>query len=511
MAEPHSAEAATGVHEPPPAELKRRTAQGAIGSSAGQAASLALRMVSMVILARLLAPEDFGLVGMVTAITGFMGLFKEAGLSDAAVQSPSVNQEQLSMLFWINAALGGGLGLLCAASAPFVAAFYGEPRLFWIMLAAGTSFVFAGLATQHRAVLRRHLRIHVLAMIDVISLVASIVISITMAAAGYGYWALVASAVLLPAGMAVGVWFAAAWVPSRPSRRSGVGRLVMYGGTITLNSVVVYLAYNVDKVLLGRFWGAEALGIYGRAYQLVNLSTDSLHTTLGSVAFPVLSRVQTDPARFRNYFLRIYTFFLSLALPITASCAVFADDMVLVFLGPKWHDAAVVFRLLAPTILAFGLINPFGWVMFANGRVARSLKIALMIAPVTIVGYVLGLGHGPEGVAIGFSTAMVLLVTPVILWSKQDTLITTRDTLEALTPAVGSVLVGVAVALALSPWLSDVGAPLLRLTLEGSVLFGTYLLALLFGFGQRRIYVELLRQTGLWPARWSPGAARGHE
>jgi len=501
---------ADDVTGPPPADVKRRTAQGAIGSSAGQAVSLTLRMVSMVTLARLLAPQDFGLVGMVTAITGFLGLFREAGLSDAAVQGASVNQEQLSMLFWINVSLGCCLGLLCVAGAHAVAAFYGEPRLVWIMLATGASFVFAGLETQHRAVLRRDLRIHVIAMIDVVSLTVSTGVGITMAAAGWGYWALVASAIVLPAGTAVGAWLASGWIPSRPRRRSGVRRMIIYGGTITLNSVVVYLAYNVEKVLLGRFWGAEALGIYGRAYQLVDLSTNTLHWTLGAVAFPALSRVQTDPERFRRYFLRIYTFFLSVAVPITVACAVFADDIVRVFLGPKWHAAAAVFRLLTPAILAFGLINPFGWVLFASGHVGRSLRIALMIAPMTILACALGLAYGPTGVAIGFSTAMVLLVAPVIVWAKRDTLITVRDTVAAVTPAAGSVVVGVAAALLAWPWVSEIGWPLLRLTLANSILFGVYLVVLLGPFGQGKIYVTLLRETGLWPVRWSRAAVRGH-
>jgi O-antigen/teichoic acid export membrane protein len=497
------------VKEPPAADLKRRTAQGAIGSSVCQAASLGLRMVSMVVLARLLAPEDFGLVGMVTALTGFMALFKEAGLSDATVQGASVTQDQLSMLFWINVAMGCGLGLLCVASAPAVATFYGEPRLVWIMLAAGTSFVFAGLATQHRAVMRRNLRIHVIAMTDVITLVISIAVSIAMAVAGYGYWALVAGTIILPAGTAIGAWLTAAWIPSRPRRRSGVRSMIWYGGTVTLNSVVVYLAYNVEKVLLGRFWGAEALGIYGRAYQLVDLSTNTLHSSLASVAFPALSRVQTDPERFRRYFLTIYSFFLSVAVPITVACAVFAEDIVRVFLGPKWLEAVIVFRLLTPTILAFALINPFGWVLFANGHVGRSLRIALMIAPLTILACVLGLGYGPTGVAIGFSTAMVLLVAPVILLAKQDTLITVRDTLEAFKPAAGSVAIGVAAALLAWPWVGEVEPPLLRLTLANIILFGTYLVVLLWPFGQGRIYVTLLRETGLWPARLSRAAETG--
>ena len=510
MAEPPSPELTQDVVEPVPADLKRLAAHGALATTLGQAASLALRTGSMMILARLLAPEDFGLVGMVTAITGAMALFKEAGLSDATIQSASVDQEQLSMLFWINVGLSCALALLCAAGAPAVVAFYGEPRLFWIMLAAGTGFVFTGLGTQHRAVLLRSLRIHVLAIIDFISLVLSIAVSIAMAASGYGYWALVAGGIILPAGNAAGVWLAGAWVPSRPRRRSGVRRMLMYGGTVTLNSVVVYLAYNTEKVLLGRFWGAEALGIYGRAYQLVKMPTDSLHSTFGAVAFPALSRVQADPERFRRYFLQIYSFFLSIALPITVASALFANDIVLVFLGPQWIEAVGVFRLLAPTILAFALINPFGWLLFANGRVARSLKIALLIAPVTILAYVLGLGHGPEGVAVGFSAAMVLLVAPVVLWAKQDTLITTRDAFTAVAHPAASVLVGVVVALLSWPWMTTVESPLLRLAVANSTLFGTYLLTLLFAFGQSQVYVQLLRQTGLWPAWWRRTAARGN-
>jgi PST family polysaccharide transporter len=284
--------------------------------------------------------------------------------------------------------------------------------------------------------------------------------------------------------------------------------MIVYGSTVTLNSLVVYLGYNVEKILLGRFWGAEALGIYGRAYQLVNLPNDSLLSTLGSVAFPALSRVQHDPVRFRTYFLRFYSLFLSVALPITVACALFAEDIVRVLLGPKWTSVVPVFRLLAPTIVAVALINPFGWLLFASGRVSRSLRIAMMIAPVTILAYSLGLSRGPTGVAVGFSTAMALLVVPVISWSKQDTLITTRDVLGALVHPVGSIVLAAAVSLVAWPWVQHIGVPFVRLTAASSLMFGVYLLTLLFGFRQRHIYVELLRETRLWPARWQQAAVK---
>lgn len=461
----------------------------------------------MVILARLLTPEDFGLVGMVMAFTGLVALIKDAGLSDAAIQSVSINQDQMSTLFWINVALGCGLALVCATSGHLIADFYGEPRLVAITLALATTFVFMGLTTQHRAVLLRHLRIQALAVIEILALVASLVASIALAAVGFGYWALVAGAVILPAFSAAAVWLISGWVPGKPHRNCGIGELVRYGGTVTLNVVVVYVAYNAEKVLLGRYWGAEALGIYGRAYQLVNMPTESLKSAIGLAAFPALSRVQGQPDRFRSLFIRLYSAFLGISFPITAACALFAEDIVLVFLGPKWHDVTGVFRLLSPTILAFALVNPFGWLLFASGRVARSLKIALLIAPVTLLAFALGVGYGPQGIAVGFSTAMLVLVAPIILWAKHDTNITNRDIVWAVAHPTGAAFIGAALAILLWPWISLVHLPLLRLTVACSVVFGGHFIALLVVFRQWPVYARMLQQAGLWRSKGT--AVRG--
>ena len=129
---------------------------------------------------------------------------------------------------------------------------------------------------------------------------------------------------------------------------------------------------NFEKVLLGRFWGADAIGIYGRAYQLINIPTDNLNSAAGEVAFSALSRLQDDPSRLKSYFLKGYSLVLALTLPITIACALFADDMIFVLLGPKWKDAAAIFRLLAPTILVFAIANPLSWLLSSIGLVGRS-------------------------------------------------------------------------------------------------------------------------------------------
>ena len=160
--------------------------------------------------------------------------------------------------------------------------------------------------------------------------------------------------------------------------------MMHFGGTLTLNGLVAYVAYNAEKVMIGRFWGADAIGIYGRAYQLVNIPTDNLNSAVGEVAFSALSRLQDDPIRFRSYFLKGFSLVLGLTLPITIACALFADDVVFVLLGPKWNDAAAIVRLLAPTIAIFAIINPLGWLIYSIGLVARNLKIALVFAPIMI-------------------------------------------------------------------------------------------------------------------------------
>ena len=301
----------------PPADLKTRTARGAVVSAGTQVATLFFRTGSMMIMARLLLPQDFGLVGMVTAFTGFLGLFKDAGLSMATIQRASITTAQTSTLFWINMVVGGLLAAFATVAAPILSVFYGEPRLLWVTMALGTGFLFNGGAAQHRAMLKRNMQFGTLAIIDIVSLVLGTAAGIGAALAGMRHWALVIMTVVQPAVALAGVWVATGWIPGRPQRGSGVRSMLWFGGTITLNSVVVYVAYNVDKVLLGKFWGADALGVYGRAYQLINLPTENLNSTLGSVAFPVLARVQHEPERLRRYFLKGYSLFLTLVMPIT--------------------------------------------------------------------------------------------------------------------------------------------------------------------------------------------------
>jgi PST family polysaccharide transporter len=473
--------------------LKEKALRGGLVRLVGQGANFFLRFVGVVALARLLDPHEFGLVAMVTVVTGVYERFTSAGLSAATVQKASITEEQISALFWVNVLVGVLLSLLCLATAPVLVKFYNEPRLFWITVAVSAGFLFNAAGVQHFALLQRQLRYVAITAIEAATQLVGICVGVAMALAGFGYWALVGAAVVAPAFGTVCAWLAAAWVPGMPRRQVGIRSMLAFGGTVTLNTMVVYIGYNFEKALLGRFWGADSLGIYGRAYQLVSIPVASLNATIGNVAFSALSRLQHDHDRLRSYFLKGYSLAVSMTLPITVFCALYADEIILISFGPKWAEAAVIFRLLAPTILIFGMINPLAWLLLSIGLQVRSLRIALVIAPLVMTAYVIGLPYGPKGVAFAYSAAMTLWLVPHILWCLHDTVISPRELFSAISrPFLASIAAGALTFVFhayAGPWLNV----FVSVALGGCVMLAVYAGVLLFALGQWDFYFDVIK------------------
>jgi PST family polysaccharide transporter len=474
-------------------DLKKRVVQSGLAKVCSQVANSALRLGYIAAMARLLHPEDFGLVAMVIAVTSFYELFTTAGLLLAAVQSSRITEDQISTLFWVNLLVGAVLFLVCIATAPVLVSFYGEPRLFWITMTVGFGFLFNAACAQHSALLQRELRYVELSIIETTSLVVGCGIGVSLAASGFGYWGLVGSTIATPAITGALLWARTGWVPGLPRRHADVRSLLGFGGTVTLNNLIVHLAYNLDKLLIGRVWGPGALGIYGTAYQLANAPTRDAMGAIGVVAFAALARLQEEPARLKSYFLRGFALVVSATMPITLFAAVFADDIVLFLLGPKWAQAATVYRLLAPTILVFSIINPTGWLLQSVGLQGRSLRIACAIAPLAVTGFVLGLPYGPAGVALGFSVAMTLWLVPHVFWCLHGTAVRPYEILIAALPPFAASVAAVGLAYGVAElWLDQLPVPA-RLALAGMAMGGTYLAVLMFAMDQKNFYWGLLR------------------
>jgi O-antigen/teichoic acid export membrane protein len=484
--------------------LRQKALRGGVSKLVSQGVMFVTKIGSMAALGRMLDPRDFGLIAMVTAVTGVLSLVKDAGLSLPTVQRATITNGQLSNLFWLNVLVGLVLTLICIVLAPVLARFYHEGRLVGVTLAIAPAFLIMGLGVQHNAILTRQMRFPVYAAIDVTAVIVSAVVGVGMALFGCGYWSLVGSSIATPIVSTVGAWWAVGWIPERPRRGTDLESMLRLGGALTLNGIIIYVAYNADKVLLGRFWGAAAVGSYGRAYQLINIPSDNLNGALGAVALSTLSRLQHDPVRRRSYFLKGYSLSVALTVPVTIVCAVFSQEVVALVLGPKWVDTAGIVQLLAPTILVFALINPMFWLVFSAGMMRRSLLTAVVIATLVISAYIVGLPYGPRGVAASFSIVMTLYIVPHLMWCVHGTNVTLADLFRtAGKPLIAGLIAGaacVAFRQVAPEWPS-----ILRLFVGTALLGCIYGLVLLFVLGQRAFYVDLVktvfgRQTATMPS-----------
>lgn len=426
-------------------DLKGHAVRGGTVTLGAQAVQFGLNLVSIMVLARLLTPADFGLVAMVTAVTGFVAMFKDAGLSMATVQRSTITHAQVSTLFWINVALSVLLMAGVAALAPAIAAFYGEPELVRVTMAIAVTFLFGGLAVQHTALLKRQMRFSAIAVKDIVALAAGTAVAIVLAYLGAGYWALVAMTATTGLVAMTAVWQLSGWRPGLPRRGAGVGPMLAFGGFLTGSSFLAYVRRNADTVLIGAMFGSVALGLYQKAYQILMLPIRQVNGPVTNVVVPTLSRLQSDPERFRRYYCKALLLMTSVGMPVVGLAFVAAGDIVLLVLGDQWLDAVPIFIALSPAAFA-GTINVAGgWIFVSTGRSDRQFRISVVLTVFYISAMVAGLPWGVLGVATAFSIAFCVARIPHMAYAVYGSAVQFGDVGRALwrpaVSAIGAVLV----------------------------------------------------------------------
>lgn len=396
-------------------DLGGRTARGGVVTIASQGLKFFTSMAATVVLARLLTPQDYGLIGMVAVVTGFVSMFKEMGLSVATIQKEEIFANQISTLFWVNVVLSIVVMLLTAAIAPGVAWLYGEPRLTMITVGFAVGFLFGGLTVQHEALLRRQMRFRALAATEIISLFVGLVVAIALAWSGAGYWALVANHLAQGSSYAIGIWIVCGWRPGRPVRYSGVRSMLVFGGNLTGFHAVNYFARNLDNMLIGLFWGSRQLGLYAKAYQLLLLPIDQINAPIAAVAVPALSRLTDSPERYRNAYLRILEKIVMVTMPGMAFMIATSDWIVALILGPQWSEASRIFAWLGIAGMA-QFANTTGWLFMTQNRAHHMFQWGLIGGTITVLAIILGLPWGATGVAISYSLTTVCIVVPLLFY-----------------------------------------------------------------------------------------------
>jgi O-antigen/teichoic acid export membrane protein len=496
----------TGAFRPPAGgEGIRRLALRSAGVTVlSQGAGFGVQMVATVVLARLLTPEDFGLVAMVTTFSLLLMNFGLSGFTEAVLQRPDIDHALASNLFWINAGVGLALTIAFAAAAPVLAWLYGDARLAAVAVAIALTIFFTSISVQHLALLMRAMRFSEVSANAIIARIVSVAVSILLAWRGWGYWALVAGAVALPVTTSAAAWIRCRWVPGLPQRGAGT-RSVLRFATYTYGCFSVgYVMRNMDNLLIGWSFGPQALGFYKRAFDLFVLPVE-LATPLTRVAVSALNRLTPDARQRGQYLVAVLAPIAFIGMGLGVGLTLVGDDVILLLLGPAWTESGRIFTLLAPGIGIMLLYLVQGWIHFSLGRADRLFRWGLVEFAGTALLFVLALAWGPAGIAVAWVVYLSVFTLPALWYAGRPAGLTISSVIAAVWKyVVGSVLAGGATAVIVRalPWVTAAPGPMAALarvagvSLVFAALYVAAVILLHRGCDPVRHVARLLRDMG---------------
>jgi O-antigen/teichoic acid export membrane protein len=394
--------------------IKKKVIVGAGFSVFAQTANYTIQTIGTIIMARLLVPEDFGLVTMVATFSLLIQNFGLNGFTEAVVQREEITQNQMSKLFWVNLLIMSALTIGFVAVSPLIVWFYKEPQLKRISIALALTILFGGLSTCHLALLNRNMKFKIYSLIQVGAALSSTGLGVLLAMQGYGYWSLVLRRLSLPLVTAILAWLFCRWLPSLPGRGPSIKPVLTFGIKTYGNYLLTYIRNNLDRILIGKAFGKAPLGHYDRANQLSSLLPNQLTIGLSGVGVAALSRLRNDPQRFLGYFEKSLAILSFVGFPGSILLTLMGKDIIIFLLGKNWSTAGDIFVALGPAIGVFVIYNTSTWLHISLGRPDRLLKWSIGVLIASALAYSIGLTFGPLGVAIAYSTLFYFLLIPAL-------------------------------------------------------------------------------------------------
>jgi O-antigen/teichoic acid export membrane protein len=397
--------------------LRRLAVRGAGVTVFSQGLAFAIQTIATVVLARLLTPADFGVVTMVTTFSLLLMSFGQNGYTEAVIQRPEMDRSLASNLFWINVGVGLVLAIAFAAAGSTLARFYGDQRVAHVAVGISLTIFVSGTSVLHLALLKRAMRFTVTSINDVLSGVFSVALMVTLAWAGWGYWALVVGAVAKPLVQSLGAWYLCRWIPGLPSRANGTASVVRFAINVYGRFSLNYSTRNMDNLLVGWRFGPSSLGFYKKAYDLFVLAANQLLTPVQEVALSTLSRLDRESPQYRRYFLNGLSILAFVGMGIGACLTLEAKDLIRLLLGPQWNMSARIFMLFGPGIGIMLIYNTSGLIHLSIGKAHRWLRWGVVELTVTGLLFLLGLRWGPAGVAAAWTISFWILTFPAFWYA----------------------------------------------------------------------------------------------
>ncbi|CAN5623788.1 lipopolysaccharide biosynthesis protein [soil metagenome] len=398
--------------------LQRRVTRGVGWTIADNWGRQLLNLLVFIIIARLLLPEEFGLVALAMVFVVLAQLFVDQGLGDAIVQRRQVAREHIDTAFAAAMLLGSVLTVTGFLVAGPIGGLLGEPRLGPLLSVLSLTFVMTAAGAIPMALLQRELRFRSLALRTLFSISVGGMVGIAMAYMGYGAWALVGQQLTAAAVSVVALWLASPWRPGLQFSRTAFRELFGFGVNVVGSDLMHYLTRYTDNFLIGVFRSTQELGIYAVGYRILDSTNSLLIGIARKIAFPGLSRLQGDPERTKRAYFRLTRLSAAIILPAYTGLALIAPELIRLVFGAQWVDSgpvAAVLFLVGPTFAVQGFA---GALLMAAGRPDIVLRFRFINMLLTVIGFTIAVPFGILAMAASFVIRGYLML-PVQLYYQR--------------------------------------------------------------------------------------------
>lgn len=403
----------------PEQNLRKSMITGVVWKLLGHGFAQVMRSIVGIILARILVPADFGLAAVALVYIGVTGIFTDLALGAALVQRRVVTEEDRSTAFWTTLAVGMFLTLLGVALSPLIAEALSTPAARWLIAATSGMVFLSSLGLTQTAILTRELRFRSLELRNFAGTIFGALVALPLAFAGLGAWAIVSQALASTGIASVLVWRLSPWRPKLVYSVASLRSLGSFGGKTVIAQFLGFLSLYADNILIARFLGTTALGIYSMAYNVMFVPVMRVAQPIQDVVFAGFAKLQSEPARLRDAWLRGTVLVSSLNGAAFVGMVVVAPDFVYVVLGEKWAPAVRVLQLLSLAGVAQAFMQLNWSTMQAIGRAGTSLRLRLFSVPLIIAAFAGGLHWGVNGVAGLYAVARsIVVVVSVVVTAR---------------------------------------------------------------------------------------------
>lgn len=374
--------------------LKAKTISGIFWTFLQKIGSKIITIITTIILARLLTPQDFGLIGMLTVFIALSETLVGAGFSQALIQKKNTDDEDFSAVFIINLIVSTVLYFILFFGAPYIASFYNQPILVDMTRVLSLIFVINAFSYVQKAKLTKELRFKTLMIIQLPSTMLSGIVAVVMAYKGFGVWSIIAQQLVSQVAFAIQIWIYGKWKPLLIFNKKKARRLFSFGSNLMFSGIIHTIYTNIYIIIIGRFFPIATLGYYRNANALVELPTQTISDVVKSVTFPIFSSIQDDNERLKigyKYSIQQILFWLC---PILILAAVLATPLFRFVLTDKWLPAVPFFRILCLAGILYPLNSYNINIINVKGRSDIVLKLDIIKKAVVITGIFLTIPFG---------------------------------------------------------------------------------------------------------------------